>query len=97
MKQKTGQRFRALRRSLNTQQTLRLGKAERQAFLEECDTVLCEQHGRVMKEYLVVPDAVPAKTAKLKGFFAQSHSYVSSLKPKAKARKKKNYGRQEKT
>lgn len=46
------------------------------------DTQLCEQHGRLMKEYVEVPDALLAQTAGLKKFFDLSYHHVSSLTPK---------------
>ncbi len=66
---------------------LRLPEEEREEFLKKYKTKLCEQHGRVMKEYVEVPDSLLKKTAQLKPFFARSFEYVSSLK--AKPTKKK--------
>lgn len=37
---------------------LRLPDDEREAFLKKYKTSLCERHGTVMKEYVVVPDAL---------------------------------------
>ena len=71
---------------------LRLPEKEREAFLKKYRTKLCEQHGVVMQEYVVVPDSLFAKTAELKKFFGLSYAYVGSLKPKetkAKPAKKK--------
>lgn len=68
---------------------LRLPAKERDAFLKNHKTKLCEQHGTVMKEYVEVPDALLKKTRELKKFFDQSYAYVSSLKPKPTTRKKK--------
>ena len=68
---------------------LRLPSAEREAFLKKYKTTLCEQYGVVMKEYVVVPAALLAKTAELKKFFAMSYDYVGSLKPKPTTKKKK--------
>ena len=61
---------------------LRLPEKEREAFLKKYKTKLCEQHGVVMQEYVVVPDSLLAKTAELKKFFGLSYAYVGSLKPK---------------
>ena len=61
---------------------LRLPDDERNAFLKKYKTKLCEQHGTVLKEYVVVPDALLKKTSDLKPFFARSFAYVNSLKPK---------------
>jgi hypothetical protein len=68
---------------------LRLSPADREAFLKQYKTKLCEQHGRVMQEYVVVPDALLTKTAELKPYFDRSVAYVATLKPKATAGKKK--------
>ncbi len=67
---------------------LRLPDEELAAFIRKYKTALCEQHGRVMKEYAVVPDALLKKTKELKKFFDLSCSYVGSLKPKPTKRKK---------
>lgn len=66
---------------------LRLPTEEREAFLKKYKTVLCEQHGRVMKEYVVVPDRLLTKTQELKKYFELSLAYVGSLKPKATTKK----------
>jgi hypothetical protein len=68
---------------------LRLPTKERDAFLKKYDTTLCEQYGHIMPEYVVVPDALLAKTKELKRFFDRSYEYVASLKPKPTTRKKK--------
>jgi len=67
---------------------LRLPAIERDAFLKKYDAKLCEQYGRIQKEYVEVPDALLTKTSELKKFFALSYSYVASLKPKPTTRKK---------
>ena len=50
--------------------------------LEECETVLMEQHGRTMKEYVVVPFSLLAGTEALSEYLRKSHEYVAGLKPK---------------
>jgi TfoX/Sxy family transcriptional regulator of competence genes len=67
---------------------LRLPDADRDAFLKQYKTRLCEQHGTVLKEYVEVPDALLKKTQELKKHFEVSCTYVASLKPKATTRKK---------
>ncbi len=62
---------------------LRLPAEAREAFLETYDTQLMEQYGRVMKEYVVVPDPLLGDTDELKKHFHVSYSYVGSLKPKS--------------
>ncbi len=68
---------------------LRLPADERELFLEEYETELCVQHGRVMKEYVVVPDTLLENTQELSKYYDLSFAYVSSLKPKPTKRKKK--------
>jgi len=66
---------------------LRLPKEERERFLEEYGTELVAQHGRVMKEYVEVPDALLRDTDQLARYFEVSHAHVGSLKPKPTKRK----------
>ena len=61
---------------------LRLPDATRDAFLAKYKTKLSEEYGVVRKEYVVVPDALLAKTAELAPYFAMSHASVSAMKPK---------------
>ena len=68
---------------------LRLPKAEREAFLENYDTTLDEQHGAVMKEYVRVPDSLLQDLEELKSYLDLSYSYVKSLKPKPTKKKPK--------
>jgi hypothetical protein len=61
---------------------LRLPTKERDAFLKKYKTSLCEQHGKVLEEYVVVPDFLLKKTKELKPYFDTSFAYVALLKPK---------------
>lgn len=74
----------------DNQVTLRLPEEERDAFLKRYKTTLSVQYGHTMPEYVVVPDALLAKTKELQKYFDIAYAYVSSLKPKAtkKAAKK---------
>jgi septal ring-binding cell division protein DamX len=65
---------------------LRLPADARAAFLAKHKTRLCEQHGHVMVEYVVVPSAVLARPATLRPYFEASVAYVRSLEPKATTR-----------
>jgi hypothetical protein len=67
---------------------LRLPADVREAFLKKYKARLCEAYGVVQAEYVEVPDSLPASTGELKTYFDISVAYVSSLKPKAKAKKK---------
>ena len=66
---------------------LRLPESAREKFLAKYDTKITEQYGAVMREYVDVPDALLARTAQLKPWFAKSHAYVRTLKPKPSRRK----------
>ncbi len=61
---------------------LRLPADARRAFLEQYDTTLAEQYGRVMREYVVIPDDLLERTNELQGWFDQSVEWVGTLKPK---------------
>ena len=69
--------------------SLRLPEKEREAFLKKHKTKLSEQHGRVMKEYVLVPRALLKKTTTLRKDFENSYEYIGTLKPKSTKRKKK--------
>lgn len=68
---------------------LRLAADEREAFLKRYKTTLSEQYGAVMKEYVVVPDALLANTSDLCPYFAAGYAYAGTLKPKPTKRAKK--------
>lgn len=61
---------------------LRLPKGDREQFLVEHDTEIYVQYGRVMKEYMIVPDELLIQTNLLKKHFDISYDYIGSLKPK---------------
>jgi hypothetical protein len=68
---------------------LRLPEDVRTAFLAKYKTTLSEEYGIVRKEYVVVPDALLAKTAELAPYFANSYAWVKAMKPKPTTKKKK--------
>jgi TfoX/Sxy family transcriptional regulator of competence genes len=68
---------------------MRLPKDEREAFLEKYNTTLHEAHGRIMKEYVRVPDNLLENTEELKAYLNISYAYVKSLKPKPTKKKSK--------
>jgi len=68
---------------------LRLPAGEREAFLKKYKAKLCQAYGKVQPEYVEVPDSLLESTGELKKFFDASYEYVSSLKPKPTAKKKK--------
>ena len=61
---------------------LRLGKEEREAFIEKYDGKLAENYGVVMKEYVQVPDDLIGNLDALAPYLALSYAYARSLKPK---------------
>lgn len=75
---------------------LRLPEPERAAFLKKYRTSLAAHYGVVQPEYVVVPDALLAKTSELKKHFSVSYTYVSSLNPKATTKKKPTTSRKSK-
>jgi TfoX/Sxy family transcriptional regulator of competence genes len=66
---------------------MRLGVADREAFMETFGTGLYEAHGTVMKEYVAVPAELLAETEKLAPYLAKSYDYAKGLKPKPTTRK----------
>jgi hypothetical protein len=68
---------------------LKLPEDEKIKFLDKYKTKLVEQYGIVQKEYVVVPESLLQKASELKKYFAISYKYVSTLKPKANAKRKK--------
>ena len=68
---------------------LRLPEQKRAEFLTKYKAKLCEAYGKVQPEYVEVPDSVLSSTRELKKYFDASYEYVSSLKPKATAKRKK--------
>lgn len=67
---------------------LRLSENDRNAFISSFDSTLMEQHGRVMKEYVVVPDTLLSDVEQLSEYLQKSWKYVSELKPKPTKKKK---------
>ncbi|MGG1679320.1 hypothetical protein ACIFOT_26895 [Neobacillus sp. NRS-1170] len=59
---------------------IRLPKDKREAFLHEYNTVLYEQHGSTLKEYVTVPDYLLEKAEELKKYLEISYEYVKGLK-----------------
>ena len=66
---------------------LRLPPVDREKFLNKYKATLASHYGVVQPEYVVVPDALLAKTAELRRFFEISREYVVSLKPKASTKR----------
>jgi len=50
------------------------------------ETTLVEQHGRMMKDYVVVPDQLLENTAELSKWFERSHDFIGTINPKPSKR-----------
>lgn len=71
----------------NGRLSLRLPGDSREAFISKHKTKLSEQHGAVMKEYVLVPEKLFGDIEAMKSYFKESYEYVRSLKPKATSKK----------
>ncbi len=67
---------------------LRLGETERLDFIKKFKTKLMEQHGTVLKEYVVVPAVLLQDAKTLRPYFDLSLQYIRTLKPKPTKKKK---------
>ncbi len=61
---------------------LRLSQKDREDFIQNFNSHLMEQHGRIMKEYVEIPSDVLQNTEQLSEYLQKSLRYVSGLKPK---------------
>lgn len=61
---------------------LRLPDEAREYVMDRFGAAPCFQHGRPMKDYVVVPEALWSNQEALAGCFKASHAYVRGLKPK---------------
>ena len=68
---------------------LRLGKSEREDFIQKYDTKLLESYGAVLKEYVEVPDDLLLNPDELFPYLDMSWQYVQTLKPKPPKKKSK--------
>ncbi|MBK8505233.1 MAG: hypothetical protein IPL46_25360 [Saprospiraceae bacterium] len=62
--------------------SLRLPQKEREDFIKRYSSSLSVQYGRVMQEYVLVPEALFINTKELSQYFSMSYDYVGTLKPK---------------
>lgn len=67
---------------------LRLPEDDREEFIKLYKTKLCEAHGTVLKEYVVVPEKLFYNTKGLIPWLKASYTYVNGLKPKVQKKKK---------
>ena len=68
---------------------LRLGRADREAFLSDHGASLYTSHGATMPEYVAVPPDLLADTARMQAYVAKSFAYAQTLKPKPTTKPKK--------
>ena len=61
---------------------LRLSEKDREEFMKSFNCQLMEQHGRMMKEYVEVPDALLSNAKQASSYLQKSLNYVSTLKTK---------------
>ena len=61
---------------------LRLSPEDRERFVSEHHSPLAEQHGRVLKEYVLVPDELLARTDAMLPWLERSRDHVATLRPK---------------
>ena len=66
---------------------LRLSENDRDTFIEKYQSCLMEQHGRVMKEFIVVPEVLFENLSEMAIYLKASFDYVSRLKPKPTKKK----------
>lgn len=62
--------------------SLRLSPGDRREFLETYESTLSEQHGRVMKDFVLVPAALLGDVDELSPWLARSHQWTATLRPK---------------
>ena len=70
------------------QMGLRLDDNTRTEFIKNYNSQLMVQHGRVMKEYVEVPQKLLSDTKQLSKYLQKSLDYVTALKPKPSKKKK---------
>jgi hypothetical protein len=66
---------------------IRLPEATRQEVIRMHKARLAEQHGAVLKEYVVIPEKLLKDKKQMAQLIKASHEYVSTLKPKATKKK----------
>jgi hypothetical protein len=61
---------------------LRLPSRDRETFVDRYQSRTAEQHGRPMREYVVIPNDLLERTEELAGWFRLSYESIGTLKPK---------------
>jgi hypothetical protein len=67
---------------------IRLGETDRHAFMRVGGVICVHETGAVMREYVIAPPALIAKTKALSGWLSKGLAYARTLKPKPTAKKK---------
>ena len=65
---------------------LALSAEQQEAFLTRYKTRVAEQHGRLMKDFVVVPERLLKRTTELQEWFDASCAWTASRKPKPTTR-----------
>lgn len=61
---------------------LRLSNEDQAEFVARYNTTPVEQHGRIMKDYVAVPDDLLGDVEELGPWFARSYAHLQTLKSK---------------
>lgn len=72
---------------------VRLPPEERERSVEEGRAQPCEIMGRVMREYVLLPDPLERKAGELRGWIERAFAYASELSPKQPKEPKKKAAR----
>jgi hypothetical protein len=62
--------------------SIRLDKADREAFVEQYGSRISRQYGKQMPEFVVVPDGLLEQQDEIRPWFVRSWEWVATLKPK---------------
>jgi len=62
----------------------RLSQADIATLIQDHKAQLMEQHGKVLKDFVAIPDKLLNDTALLQAYFQKSLDHTNSLKPKKK-------------
>ncbi len=67
---------------------IRLSKESQEIFKEKYDSTIFKSHGAVMRDYVLVTDAMLTDLKMVAKYLKESYAYVNSLPPKATKKKK---------
>ena len=69
---------------------LRLSQSQIEEFIIKHDSMRMEQHGRTMKDFVVIPESLLANQKSMLHYLEMSTVYTSGLKPKPTKKKIKD-------